>query len=65
MSAIYVKQVLKELKDNGFYELDNRTNGSHHRYTDGNGHYVSVAYYGMKDIIPPGTYKSIRRQMGL
>lgn len=65
MPAIYAKQVLNELKENVFYELDNRTNGSHHRYTDGKGHYVTVAYHGLKDVIPPGTYKSIRRQMGV
>lgn len=65
MSAIYVKKVLKELESNGFYELDYRINGSHHRYTDGKGHYVTVSYHGKKDLIPPGTYRSIRRQMGL
>jgi predicted RNA binding protein YcfA (HicA-like mRNA interferase family) len=65
MPAIYVKQVLKELEKNGFYEIANRTNGSHHRFTNGKGNYVTLAYYGKKDTLPPKTYKSILRQMGI
>jgi predicted RNA binding protein YcfA (HicA-like mRNA interferase family) len=63
MPAIYVKNVLKELKQLGFVEV--RCTGDHHRFVDDKGHKVSVAYASLKDTIPPGTYKSIRTQMGL
>jgi predicted RNA binding protein YcfA (HicA-like mRNA interferase family) len=65
MPAIYVKQVLELLEENGFYEVVKRTRGSHHRFTDGLGHFVTVSYHNKKDTIPPGTFNSIQKQMGL
>lgn len=65
MPAVPIKKVLKLLKENGFYELDGRQEGSHHRYTDGKGHYVTVAYHKKSDTVFAGTYNSILKQMGL
>lgn len=61
MPVVSAKQVIIELTQHGFYELDHRTRGSHHRYTDGKGHYVTIAYHHLKDIIPP--YASKKRQI--
>ncbi|MDR0854283.1 MAG: type II toxin-antitoxin system HicA family toxin [Clostridiales Family XIII bacterium] len=63
MPAIYIKDVLTLLKRNGFEET--RCTCDHHRFEDGEGHKVSVAYSSMKDTIPPKTYGSILAQMGL
>ena len=57
------KDVLKQLKANGFTEV--RVRGDHHRFTDGKGRYVTIPYHGAKDIIAPGTYNSIMKQAGL
>lgn len=58
-----VREVIKLLKKNGFYET--RIVGSHHRYTDGKGHNVTVAYHKLSDEFDPKTYNSMMRQAGL
>jgi predicted RNA binding protein YcfA (HicA-like mRNA interferase family) len=67
MSAIYIYQVIEFLEANGFYEVATRQRGSHHRYTDGKGHNVTLAYHGKgkKSTIPKATFSSIKKQMNL
>lgn len=57
------KEILKLLGEHGFYEI--RIIGDHHRLTDGNGRFATVAYSRLKDSIPPKTYNSILKQSGL
>lgn len=57
------KEVIKLLKQNGFSEV--RTKGSHHRYTDGKGHKVTVPFHKLSDDLDPKTYSSILKQAGL
>lgn len=65
MSETNAKQVLKLLKKHGFVEVTVRQNGDHHRFSDGLGHHVTLAYSSLKDTIPPKTYAQILKQMGL
>ncbi|WP_231960522.1 MULTISPECIES: type II toxin-antitoxin system HicA family toxin [Tetragenococcus] len=39
--------------------------GDHHRYENGQGNKVTVAYSSLKDEIRPGTYNNILKQAGL
>lgn len=55
-----VTEVLKILQNAGFTE--NRIRGSHRRFKDSHGHYVSVAYDKPGKTIPIKTYNSILRQ---
>lgn len=57
------KQVIKLFKKNGFTET--RIKGDHHRYENGQGNKVTVAYSSLKDEIRPGTYNNILKQAGL
>ena len=57
------KEVLKQLKANGFIEI--RVRGDHHRFTDGKGHFVTVPFAKLKDTIAPGTYNARMEQAGL
>lgn len=59
---VTAKEVLQLLNHNGFIET--RIVGDHHRFTDGQGHYVTLAYTRPKDVIHPKTYQTIRRQAG-
>lgn len=65
MSQVKVMQVLDLLKANGFIELKQRQVGDHHRFTDHQGHKVTVKYSTKKASIPPKTYNSILKQAGL
>ena len=61
---ITVREMIRLLESKGFREI--RSKGSHFRYTDGKGHYVTIpAGHGMKTVLKPGVEKSIRRQAGL
>mgnify|MGYP004510859323 CR=1 FL=1 len=61
---ITVREMIRLLESIGFREI--RSKGSHFRYTDGKGHYVTIpAGHGMKTVLKPGVEKSIRRQAGL
>lgn len=59
MTQYIVKEVLKELKKNGFKET--RITGDHHRFEDQDGHKVTVPYKSLKDILAPKTYQSIKK----
>ena len=63
MVEIKAKQLLKQLKEAGFYET--RVIGDHHRLTDNKGHYVTVPYTRLGDSLKNGTVSSILRQAGL
>lgn len=59
-----VKDMVKLLESNGFRKI--RSKGSHFRYTDDKGHKVTIpAGHGMKEVLKPGTLKSIKKQAGL
>lgn len=59
-----VKDMVKLLESNGFHKI--RSKGSHFRYTDDKGHKVTIpAGHGMKEVLKPGTEKSIKKQAGL
>jgi len=60
---VTAREVLQLLNATGFIET--RIVGDHHRFTDGRGHHVTVAYTRLKDVIHPKTYQSICRQAGL
>lgn len=61
---ITVKEMVKLLESNGFQKI--RSKGSHFRYSDGNGHKVTIpAGHGMKEVLKPGTVNSIKKQAGL
>lgn len=52
------------VKEHGFRFL--RSRGSHFRYTDGKGHYVTIPMgHGGKEILKPKVEKSILVQAGL
>ena len=60
---ITVKEMVKLLESNGFQKI--RSKGSHFRYSDGNGHKVTIpAGHGMKEVLKPGTVNSIKKQAG-
>lgn len=52
------KEVVKALKRLGFKHI--RTTGSHMRFKDSNGHFVSIAFHNR--TLAKGTLKSILRQ---
>ena len=59
-----IKEMVKLLESNGFHKV--RSKGSHARYVDDKGHKVTIpAGHGMKEVLKPGTEKSIRKQAGL
>ncbi len=61
---ITVREMIRLLESKGFREI--RSKGSHFRYTDGKGHYVTIPVgHGMKEVLKPGVERSIRRQAGL
>ncbi len=61
---ITVREMIRLLESKGFREI--RSKGSHFRYADGKGHYVTIpAGHGMKTVLKPGVEKSIRKQAGL
>ncbi len=64
MMAIKVKEILKELKDDGWYLYKQK--GSHmqlkHPTKQGK---VTVSNHGMNEDIPIKTEKSIRNQAGI
>lgn len=57
------REVISLLKRNGFEEI--RQNGSHKRFSDGKGRFVTVPYHGDSAEIPKGTLNSILKQAGL
>jgi len=57
------KDIVKFLKDHGFYEI--RVKGDHHRFTDGNGNNITVPFSRLKDSVRIGTYRSILKQAKL
>ncbi|RLK62539.1 type II toxin-antitoxin system HicA family toxin [Atopobacter sp. AH10] len=63
MSERDVKELLKLVKKLGFSEV--RCKGDHHRYEDGKGHKVTIAYSKKSQTIPKMTYNEILKQLGL
>ena len=58
LPQIKPKEVVKALKRLGFKHI--RTTGSHMRFKDSNGHFVSIAFHNR--TLAKGTLKSILRQ---
>lgn len=55
------KEVIKLLKDEGYY--DDHTAGDHHIFIDGCGGMIPVPYVRLKDSIHINTYKLVLKEL--
>lgn len=63
MTVHIARQVVKQLKENGFREVS--IHGDHHKFVNLTGTTVIVPYTTLKGTIASGTYNAILHQAGL